>query len=110
MNNNEHDAENPFINARVFSEKRMTLGIPVQMFVILMALNIFAVILLIKFFSIFSLVLMGFFVLITWMPIYQIHKNDPDAWLVWLGTLLVKTRLNNDSFFKRKVVFIKLKN
>ncbi|HBZ0866383.1 TPA: hypothetical protein MJC48_29025 [Klebsiella pneumoniae] len=55
----------------------MKAGIPQQMYILLLFLNIFALVLAIKFFSILSVLAFIVFVLLTVIPMYIIHSEDP---------------------------------
>ncbi|ERK05604.1 hypothetical protein L580_3314 [Serratia fonticola AU-P3(3)] len=78
------------------------------MYVLLLFLNISALVLAIKFFSIMSVLMFLFFVLLTVVPIYIIHRDDPDAHIVWRRVIFSSGNLNNSKVTQRRVVFIKL--
>lgn len=95
-------------NAKVFNARNMKAGIPQQMYILLLFLNIFALVLAIKFFSILSVLAFIVFVLLTVIPMYIIHSEDPDAHIVWRRVIFSSGNLNNSKTTQRKVVFIKL--
>ncbi|TDN48075.1 hypothetical protein [Scandinavium goeteborgense] len=95
-------------NAKVFSERKMKAGIPQQMFVLLVFLNIFSLILTVKFFSVFSVFGFGVFMALTVIPVVIIHKDDRDAWVVWRKVIFSSVNLSNEKTTTRKVSFIKL--
>ncbi|MFY1040637.1 hypothetical protein ACOMYX_19625 (plasmid) [Pantoea agglomerans] len=95
-------------NNKVFSDKKMKAGIPHQMYILLLFVNGFALLLAIKFFSLFSVLAFVIFLLITVLPIYTIHMEDRDAHVAWRSAIIGAESTDNSQTTQRKVKFIKL--
>lgn len=94
------------VNAKVFYNRRTKLGIPTEVFLILMFLNVFAVVLCVMYFSTFSVISLILFVLVSVVPMKFVFHGDPDAHKAWIYGYLSPSRLNNTHAVKRRITFI----
>ena len=94
------------VNARVLYNRRTKLGIPTEVFLILMFLNVFAVVLCVMYFSTFSVISLILFVLVSVVPMKFVFHGDPDAHKAWIYGYLSPSRLNNTHAVKRRITFI----
>lgn len=107
----EHGSqENPNLkNDKVFSSKKQKAGLPHQMYILLVFINVSALVITIKFFSIFALLGFFCFLAITVLPIYIIHEKDSDAHIVWRKAIFSSSSMNNSKTAHKKVKFINFK-
>lgn len=102
--------ENPNLkNDKVFSSQKQKAGLPHQMYILLLFINVSALVITVKFFSIFALFGFVFFVAITVLPIYIIHEKDSDAHIVWRKAIFSSSSMNNSKTVHKKVKFINFK-
>lgn len=95
-------------NSRVFNSRREKWGLPQDMVLVLLLVNLFAVFLAIKYWSVFSVIGLLIFVVVTVMPMFLIHRDDRDAHIVWRRAIFGSGNMNNSKTTVRKVRFISL--
>ncbi|HGN1759909.1 TPA: VirB3 family type IV secretion system protein [Proteus mirabilis] len=97
--------DNTLKNARVFYRHRLKFGIPAEVFMILLFLNVFALILAIKFFSIVSILSLGAFFLVCFVPMKFLFREDPQAHRAWASGYFSNSKVGVNGYKKRNVSF-----
>ncbi|WP_244591528.1 hypothetical protein [Escherichia coli] len=95
-------------NSRVFNSRREKWGLPQEMVLVLLLVNLFALFLAVKYWSVFSALGMALFAVVTVMPMFLIHREDRDAHIVWRKVIFSSGNLSNSKTKVRKVRFISL--
>lgn len=95
-------------NSRVFNSRREKWGLPQEMVLVLLLVNLFALFLAVKYWSLFSVLGLVLFVVVTVMPMFLIHREDRDAHIVWRRAIFSSGNLSNSTTKVRKVRFISL--
>ena len=72
----------------------------------LLLVNLFALFLAIKYWSLFAAFGFVLFVVVTVMPMFLIHREDRDAHIVWRRVIFSSGNLSNSKTKVRKVRFI----
>ncbi|WP_263147676.1 hypothetical protein [Pseudomonas sp. RIT-PI-AD] len=94
-------------NKAVFTQRDMILGIPARVFIGTLFLVAFAAVVFCVYLPIYlglgSSLVMGLLVLI---PVYLVHKEDPEAYIVWLRSLFAAARLTVSRSTRRRVLLL----
>lgn len=93
MNDNVKPLINPDLeNKTAFTQRKEIFGIDAPIFIFSLFIAGFGAILMISY---FGLLLGGFsgivFILVTFIPLYLVHKEDPIAWVVYYRSFLSPT-------------------
>lgn len=94
-------------NKAVFTQHHMIWGIPSRVFVGTLFLTFFSAFVFCKYLPLWigipaSLVL-AFVIL---LPVYLIHKEDPEAYIVWMRSLFAPFRLSAGRSVRRRVLIL----
>lgn len=95
-------------NSRVFNSRREKWGLPQEMILVLLLVNLFALFLAVKYWSLISVMALALFVVVTVMPMFLIHREDRDAHIVWRRVIFSSGNMSNSKTKVRKVRFISL--
>ncbi|MCF5395295.1 hypothetical protein GIV96_25595 [Pseudomonas syringae] len=94
-------------NKAVFTSRSMIAGIPSRVFVAIVVLSSFAIFVnwmyLPKFLGIPLSVML---VLIIFIPAYLAHKDDPDAYVLWIRSLFASSRLTTRVTHRRTILVL----
>lgn len=94
-------------NKAIFNHRKYIWGIPQRPFVASMALTVFAGIVLFaylpKIIAVPCVVVLAMLILI---PVYLVHKNDPDAYVVWMYALFASERRITHRVVRREIVVL----
>ena len=94
-------------NKAVFTQRDMSMGIPTRVLVGTLFLTGFSAFVFCKYLGLWigipSSFLLSFLILI---PVYLVHKEDPEAYIVWLRSLFAATRLSASKSVRRRVLIL----
>ncbi|WP_313479992.1 hypothetical protein [Stutzerimonas kunmingensis] len=95
-------------NKSAFVKRREIWGIPSEIFIGAMTLAVFGVIVMMNYFGFFAGFVAGLMLaLIILVPVYLIHRNDPDGAMVWVRSLWSPESYDPCVIKRRKVLLIK---
>ncbi|HDZ58143.1 MAG TPA: hypothetical protein ENI17_02685 [Pseudomonas xinjiangensis] len=94
-------------NKAVFVDRDMVMGIPARVFVATVLLTFFTAFVFCKYLPLLlgiaaSLVLS----LLILLPVYLVHRDDPEAYMVWLRSLFTAARLTASRSTRRRVLML----
>lgn len=94
-------------NKAVFTQRDMSMGIPTRVLVGTMFLTLFSAFVFCKYLPLYAGIplslLLSFLILV---PVYLVHKEDPDAYIVWLRSLFAASRLSAGRSVRRRVLVL----
>lgn len=94
-------------NKAVFTQRDSILGIPSRVAIATLLLVGFAAVVFCVYLPVFIGILCSLLIgLLVLIPVYMIHKEDPDAYMVWLRSLFVATRLTVRRSTRRRVLLL----
>ncbi|WAH62221.1 hypothetical protein LZ023_40805 (plasmid) [Pseudomonas silvicola] len=94
-------------NKAVFTHRDQKLGIPSKVFFGTLFLSIFATFVFVKYLpTLLGLLVSAAVTLIILIPAYLVHKDDPDAYIVWLRGLFAPARLTTVRSTRRRVLVL----
>ncbi|NIH07051.1 VirB3 family type IV secretion system protein [Providencia rettgeri] len=97
---------NPLNNAQVFYRHRTKFGIPAEVFILMLFINIFAFLLCIIYFSVLSVAFFVLFFLFSVIPLKYVFKEDPQAHRAWISGILKSSVISNNGIHKKNVKFV----
>lgn len=94
-------------NKAVFTQRDLSIGMPTRVFYATLFLVSFAAFVFIKYLG-WAVGLPGAALLavLIFMPVYLIHKEDPEAYIVWLRSLVSASRLTVGRSIRRRVLVL----
>lgn len=94
-------------NKAVFTQRDLILGIPSRVFIATMFLVAFGAVVFCIYLpttlGIAASLVIGLLVLI---PVYLVHKDDPEAYMVWIRSLFAAARLSVSRSVRRRVLLL----
>ena len=94
-------------NKAVFTQRDMIMGIPSRVFVGTLFLTFFSAFVFCKYLPMWvgapASLLLSFLILV---PVYLIHKEDPEAYIVWLRSMFAAARLTVARCIRRRVLVL----
>ncbi|HBO8052927.1 TPA: hypothetical protein L5C56_006480 [Pseudomonas aeruginosa] len=105
MQEMQHPQLNPDLeNKSAFVQRRESFGIPTKIWVGVMGMGLIALFGSLYIFGVWLGLLVGTVMcLVITMPVFMIHKEDPDAWIFWLQSLTAPDFLDPCRFDRRMV-------
>ncbi|HGM4353942.1 TPA: hypothetical protein ACKPJR_006340 [Pseudomonas aeruginosa] len=94
-------------NKAVFTHRDLSIGMPTRVFYATLFLVSFAAFVFIKYLG-WAVGLPGAAILgiLIFMPVYLIHKEDPEAYIVWLRSLVSASRLTVGRSVRRRMLVL----
>lgn len=94
-------------NKAIFNHRKYIWGIPQRPFVASMALTLFASLVLFAYLpKLVALPCVVFLALLILIPVYLVHQDDPDAYVVWLLVLIAPERRITHRVLRREIVVL----
>lgn len=94
-------------NKVVFTQRRQVLGIPDRVFGASLLLVVFSAFVFVTYLGwVVGLPAGALLGAVIFVPEYLVHKDDPDAYLVWLGSLFAPVRLTASRISARPLVLL----
>jgi len=94
-------------NKAVFTQRDMILGIPSRVAIATLFLVGFAAVVFCVYLPVYIGILCSFLIgLLVLIPVYLIHKEDPEAYVVWLRSMFAATRLTVSRSTRRRVLLL----
>lgn len=94
-------------NKAVFTQRDMSMGIPTRVLVGTLFLAGFSAFVICKYLGLWigipSSLLLFCLILI---PVFLVHKEDPEAYIVWLRSLVAASRLSASKSVRRRVLIL----
>lgn len=94
-------------NKVVFTQRRLVLGIPERIFGASLLLAIFAMFVFVTYLGwLIGLPAGLLLAAVIFVPEYLVHKEDPDAYLVWMRSLTAPSRLTASRISRKRLVLL----
>lgn len=94
-------------NRKVFNHRKLIWGIPQQPFVASAILTVFGVVVLFAYLPWYIASFAGLlWALMLMIPVYLVHQNDPDAYIVWLRLLVKPSAYVTHRQVRRRIVVL----
>lgn len=94
-------------NSSVFKHQKIVAGLPDKVFVIALFITLSGTFLFVKLGLLLGTVLSIFFAYIVFKPLYLIHKNDIDAWRIYIKATYSPTYLDSSYTTPKKIFVVK---
>lgn len=107
INSHENEINPDLENKSAFTKRREIYGIPAAIFIGVLGLAAFGAFVMISYLGVWLGLLGGFLLsLIILIPVYLIHLEDPDGWLVWLRSSWAPDLLDPCRITRRRVLLL----
>jgi hypothetical protein len=94
-------------NKAVFTKRKTVVGIPDRVFYATCLLVVFCAFVFVSNLGwVLGLLISLLFGAIVFVPVYLVHKDDPDGYLVWLGGIFAPTRLTASRVSARPLMLL----
>lgn len=94
-------------NKAVFTDRDLTMGIPTRVFIATLFLALFSAFVFCKYMgAAIGLPLSILLALLILIPVYLVHKEDQEAYIVWLRSLFAPHRLSAGRSVRRRVLIL----
>ncbi|PXF32084.1 hypothetical protein WH50_06395 [Pokkaliibacter plantistimulans] len=101
----EQSTNPALLNRQIFDLKSGALGIPKSILAISMIVSLFSGYLLLKFLGAYmGGITFALFLALVFIPLYQVHQDDPYGYLVSLGSLISPRRYSTTLRRRKKIV------